>query len=336
MRLLPCFLLTTVFVLNFGHPCCTLGGTIRHDKSDSSYRNLSSSYASVGKLNWTDGGASYLASGTLIAPNWVLTAAHCTDGLAVSAMNFSLNQATYAAAEWFPHPSWNGNLNNGFDIGLVRLSDSITNVAPANRLTSATELGKVGVSIGFGTTGTGKTGYQAGTGGTKRAGENFIDAYGSKVGMPDHYFLSDFDDPSNKDRKNAFGTSTPMGLEYSIAPGDSGGGTFINIGGTPLLAGVHSFISAYYRPFGDGTVNASYSDFFGSTRVTLFNDWINSYVLGLTPSGAFTSTTSVLAGNEILVAGSAVAVPESPSAFLALLGLLGLILSTQRGYFHTS
>jgi len=331
MRLRPCFLQAALVLAAFAGSSYSLGGTIRHDKSDSSYRNLSTSYASVGKLNWTDGGSSYLASGTLIAPNWVLTAAHCTDGQAVSAMNFSLNQTIYAAAEWFPHPSWNGDLNNGFDIGLVRLTSSIVDVTPASRLTSAIELGQVGVSVGFGTTGTGKTGYHAGTGGTKRAGENVIDAYGSKVGMPDHFLLSDFDDPSNKDRKNAFGTSTPRNLEYSIAPGDSGGGTFINVGGAPLLAGVHSFISAFYRPYGDGTVNASYSDFFGSTRVTLFNDWINSHVLGLSPSGTFTSTTSVLAGSETLVAGSAAAVPESPSAFIAVLGLLSLVLSSPRG-----
>jgi Trypsin len=331
MRLPPRFFPIILLVLTFGHPCLTLGGTIRHDKSDSSYRTLSASYASVGKLNWTDGGSSYLASGTLIAPNWVLTAGHCTDGQAVSAMNFSLNQTTYAAAEWFPHPNWNGDLDNGFDIGLVRLSNSIVDVTPASRLTSAIELGQVGVSVGFGTTGTGKTGYQAGTGGTKRAGENIIDAYGSKVGMPDHFLLSDFDDPSNKDRKNAFGSSTPRSLEYSIAPGDSGGGTFINVGGAPLLAGVHSFISAFYRPYGDGTVNASYSDFFGSTRVALFNDWIDSHVLGLSPSGVTTSTASLLIGSETLVAGSAVAVPESPSAFLAVLGLLSLVLSSPRG-----
>ena len=314
----------------FGSASVTVGGTIRHDQADSSYRNLSSSYASVGKLNWTDGGASYLASGTLIAPNWVLTAGHTTDGRAVSQMSFALGVSTYTAAQWIPHPNWSGNLSSGFDIGLVRLTNSVTNVTPATRLTTADELGKVGVSVGFGTTGTGKTGYKNGTGGTKRAGENVIDAYGSSVGMSYQYMLSDFDDPNNADRMNAFGSASPRSLEYSIAPGDSGGGTFINVGGTPLLAGVHSFISAFYRPTGDGRVNASYSDFFGSTRVSLFNNWINSYVL-VGPSSATSFATSFESGSKKVRRTGTAAVPEPTSAFLAVLGLLSLVLNRRRG-----
>src|SRR5688572_2437377 len=119
-----CFYVTALVASVFGSATFSVGGTVRHDQSDSSYRNLSSSYASVGKLNWTDSGASYLASGTLIAPNWVLTAGHCTDGQAVSRMSFALGGSTYTAAQWIPHPQWNGNLSSGFDIGLVRLTNS--------------------------------------------------------------------------------------------------------------------------------------------------------------------------------------------------------------------
>jgi hypothetical protein len=330
MKLLRCCYVIAFVTSIFGGTSLTLGGTIRDDKADSSYRSLSTGYENVGKLNWTDGGSSYLASGTLIAPNWVLTAGHCTDGTAVSKMSFALAGSTYTAAQWIPHPNWNGNLNNGYDIGLVRLTNSVTSVAPATRLTTASELGKTGVSVGFGTTGTGQTGYKNGTGGTKRAGENVIDAYGSSVGMSSHYMLSDFDDPNNKDRMNAFGGSSPLALEYSIAPGDSGGGTFINVGGTSLLAGVHSFISAFYRPKGDGRVNASYSDFFGSTRVSLFNSWIDSYILGGSLSELAFSTSSASGGKKLRSTGSA-AVPEPTAACLAAIGLLCLALSKRRG-----
>src|SRR4029078_2524613 len=121
------------------------------------------------------------------------------------------------------------DLNHGFDIGLVRLSQNVAGVKPAKRLTTWTEKRKVGTSVGDGLTGTGKTGYKDSDVFTKRAGNNNIDAYGSAVGMPNHFILSDFDDPNNNDHRNIFGSATSLPLEYCIAPGDSGGGTFVSV-----------------------------------------------------------------------------------------------------------
>ena len=56
-------------------------GTIRHDRDDSVYLNLAASpaYNTVGQFLGTTSTFSYYGSGTLIAPNWILTAGHVVD-----------------------------------------------------------------------------------------------------------------------------------------------------------------------------------------------------------------------------------------------------------------
>ncbi len=57
-------------------------GVIRNDVNDSVYTSLAaqSVYDSVGFLRWNEGASGYIASGTLIAPEWVLTAGHVVGG----------------------------------------------------------------------------------------------------------------------------------------------------------------------------------------------------------------------------------------------------------------
>lgn len=299
------------------------GGTIRHDRSDSLYQNLATGYAPVGDILFTDSGAGYRGSGTLIAPAWVLTAAHIVDGGSnISSMTFSVAGATYTANQWIANPNWTGSLSSGYDIGLVHLSASVGTVTPATRYTGTSENGKVATLVGFGTTGTGLTGYQNGTSGTKRAGTNTIDAFGSAVGYSDRILLGDFDDPKNRDRKNGFGSSTSLDLEYSIAPGDSGGGAFVDFGSGSTLVGVHSFIGALSGRSGDGTTNASYSDIFGSIRVTYFNSWIDSVIGG--SLAASSADSLLLASEDGIKATDDPVVPEPSTFVLAGLGLLGL------------
>ena len=91
-------------------------------------------------------------------------------------------------------------------------------------------------------------------------------------------FLSDFDNPNNA-ADSAWGDSSPLDLEYLIAPGDSGGGMFIDVAGEDLLAGVHSFGASF-----DDLTDSDYGDVSGHTRVSAFTRWIGS-VLYPGPSG---------------------------------------------------
>jgi len=272
------------------------GGTIRHDRADSLHTTLAADprFAAVGKITGSEPDGGFLASGTLIRDQWVLTAAHVINGTdghgaGVSNLRFQVGGAVLTAAEWFVHPNWatSGGENNlfaGWDLGLVRLDQPVSNVAPASLFAGSNEVGQVATIVGFGATGTGLTGSQPNTAGTKRAGNNIVDVAGvqttpgSTVSIGHERMLAiDFDQPSNPSASTLGGT-TPINLEYLAAPGDSGGGLFLEVGGQMLLAGVTSPTSTL-----DGSVNSDYGDRAAFTRVSQFLSWVDATIAANSP-----------------------------------------------------
>ena len=262
----------TAFLAGLGE--CAHAGIIRHDRDPLLYRSLAASpeYASVGSIYLFEEGGYYMASGTLIAPDWVLTAGHVVDG--ADALTFRIGGGSYAATNWLPHPKWNGSLAGGYDIGLMQLDRPVPDtIAPAARYGGDDELGAAATLVGFGMTGTGQTGAVV-LDGLKRAGQNTIDAlYGRNPMVPARILLCDFDNPDDP-ADNSYGSEAPLDLEYLVSFGDSGGGVFMDSPSGAVLAGVHSFVSAP-----DGYADCDYGDISGHTRVSIFNDWID-YVLG--------------------------------------------------------
>ncbi|HMB96507.1 MAG TPA: trypsin-like serine protease [Tepidisphaeraceae bacterium] len=268
--------------------------TTRTDVSDSLYTALGNDpkYASVGAVLWpvlSSPTLSNAASGVLISPKWVLTAGHVADTFTtdnttrtfiVGGTTFA-NGTSYTVIQHFANPAWNGTVAAGNDIGLMLLNTPVGGITPASRYFSGGELHAVGTSVGFGETGTGTSGEVDGSYGTKRAVQNNIDVFGpvfSNQTFSSNILASDFDAPFN-DGRNGFGTADALPLEGSIAPGDSGGGTFIDTASGTYVAAVHSFQSAFQNgSFGDGTANASYSDWYGSTRTTPWDSWIDDSI----------------------------------------------------------
>ncbi len=248
--------------------------TIRHDRADALYTAGAALFPATGRLTWPG----FLCSGNFIGnfggSGWVLTAGHCVDdGTAASQFDFLLGGTNDDGAAIFPAPTSTNfidSLAKGDDIALVRLVGEVVGVAAAVLNTGTNEVGMVGTHVGFGRTGTGLTGDTSGAG-TKRAAENVIDALGNSVdvGLADQ-LIDDFDNPLDAG-DSLFGSSAPLNLEGLIAPGDSGGGYYVDFGFGFELVGIHSFNGAI-----DGDLDSDYGDLSGSTRVSSFVPWINA------------------------------------------------------------
>jgi hypothetical protein len=254
--------------------------TIRDDVSDALYTSLAAqpAYAGVGMIVKTTGSGSFLSSGTLISPDWVLTAAHVVSN--ATGATFTINGSKYTADSWSYCPTFDSSTYND-DIGLMHLSTPVTSVASAGLYpgTISDLLGQTATFVGYGATGTGLSGYSTSNYGTKRAVQNVLDTT-ADVQQGSSYststLISDFDNPHSA-LSNVTGNATPLSLEGLIALGDSGGGMFVTIGGATYLAGVNSVLLAP-----DGTFDASYGDLSGCVGVPSYVGWIAS-VSGVTP-----------------------------------------------------
>jgi hypothetical protein len=238
------------------------GVTIRDDQADSDYLALGAlaDFAAVGTFA---GGLT--GSGILIAPDWVLTAAHLF--LGASSGTFTINGSAYTSTQLITMPGWNNNVYNGYDFGLVHLSSAVAAVPPAMLYPGTSEFGQVGTFVGNGFTGTGLTGYNVALGNQKRAFQNMIDG---DFGLPSRVYAADFDSPHTPSA-SGFGSVYPLLLEGCVTPGDSGGGVFIQQGSQYYLAGVISTVGSL-----DGTANGNYSDASGFGRMSVALPWINS------------------------------------------------------------
>lgn len=203
----------------------------------------------VGRLN------GFCCSGTLIAPDLVLTAGHCGAG-GCAAQVLVGNSITDPAARTFLvreaiiHPDYGSGPYN--DLALLVLAQPIDGVAPRGIADpSAPETAGSVRLVGFGTTDpSGTFGY-----GERRR----VDV---PVASPDAAYGAE---PATE-----FVAGAPF-LDRDSCPGDSGGPAYVEIGGNWFLAGATSRATlGGFRMCGDGGVYE---------RVGAYRDWIQSVLI---------------------------------------------------------
>jgi hypothetical protein len=266
-------------------------GVIRHDRDDQAYLDLAAQtqFDPVGRLLFSTDQGRWICSGTVISYSYVLTAAHCLDDASTRDVSFTVGGESYTGVRWAVHENWwtSTTLFDGWDIAVLKVDRGIYNVGTAALYTGSDEIGQIGTHVGFGATGTGLNG-QTLPPGTKRAGHNEIDEFDLAGRGHERVLWNDFDAPGDINPADmgpgtitdpsylvnpiaAFGlmSGEALDMEYLIGGGDSGGGYFLQENGQWFLAGVHLFGASV-----DGFPNSTYGDFSGSSRVSMYVDWI--------------------------------------------------------------
>lgn len=224
---------------------------IRHDKSDPEYIELGKKFPAVCKVGKRGG------DGTLIAPTWIVTAAHVAEGMfqregSGLRIYFENHRDGIPIENVFLHPDFEPM--RGADIALIQLKDDAASIKPAQLYTAKNEQGKSIVLVGHGDFKTGNGGEWK-SDGIKRAATNIIDQVtGDKI-------IFDFDEP-------AFATE----LEGTAGRGDSGGPAFILVNDVAHVAGISS--AGMPGKNGPGTYGALEH----YTRVSSYASWIRQTI----------------------------------------------------------
>lgn len=229
-------------------PLCAQAIVMRHDVDEAKY--LSSFEAWPATAYFHFGGRFGSATGTLVAPRWVLTAGHVSGHLEAGD-ELSINGQKHVVRQAITHPGYR-DMQVGHDIGMVEL-ETPSDTPPAALYTGQDEVGKVVTFVGAGRPGNGQTGAQ-GASGTIRQAHNRVE------GLMREHLVFHFD--AGEDA---------LPLEGISGPGDSGGPAYLEQDGTLYVIGVSAF-----QDTGESEIEGVYGVREFYTRVSHYRDWIES------------------------------------------------------------
>jgi hypothetical protein len=227
-----------------------------------------SPFGGVGSLVVTTKKATYLGTATAIDSRHILTAAHVVDlnndgkfdaKDGTTGVYFILNYggdatAKIAVTQFDIDPNFTGfnrpSVND--DIAVLTLAEDLPVGVPTYPMvTSDLTAGTVITIVGYGSSGTGNTGNTtAGSPVVKRVGENVVDAF---YGQDDkgqaernEVFRFDFDGPTGNGPLG--GGTLGNNVETQLAPGDSGGPSFVVGPAGYEIAGVNTYVQGSNAP----------------------------------------------------------------------------------------
>jgi hypothetical protein len=117
---------------------------IRADREEAEYLEMATRYGSAVALSPAGG------EGVLIAPRWVLTAAHRARALqdAKAPRRLEIAGRSHEIQAIFPHPLWKSGGEN--DVALILLRDAVRGIEPTPLYRASDEAGKSVVIVGHG------------------------------------------------------------------------------------------------------------------------------------------------------------------------------------------
>lgn len=250
-------------------PFAANGVVIRDDIDDSEYRIDGSEFGALADMPGE-------GHGVLVAPKWVVTAAHAAPMEDMGA-EVNINGSAYKVARVFIHPGYkrmpdalgqeamksgdpsriHAFLAGSDDIALIELKYPVEKVAPVALYRGGDEVTKVAMLVGKGATGNGIDGQIANSphrGALRRA-------YNAITGANERYLWYRFDPPAQG-----------LPLEGVLGSGDSGGPLVVQSQGAWHLVGLGSWITAVPE-------HALEAGFYGqmvyNVRISRYIPWID-------------------------------------------------------------